>query len=99
MCLIANYFREMKCKNVLFYYFILVKKKKINTKLRVLVIDITRLGCSEKNQVPVGSEKNQGGSKKSHYCWYFYSSSLPSLLVSNSLSTTSSASSFSFSSS
>ena len=69
-------------------------KNRKNTKLRVLVIDFTRHG---------GSEKNRVGSEKSHFIFSaagtFYCSSSPSLLVSNSLSTTSSAFSFLFSSS
>ena len=40
-------------------------KNRKNTKLRVSVIDFTRLGGFEKNLV--GSEKNQGGSEKSHF--------------------------------
>ena len=67
-------------------------KNRKNTKLRVLVIDFTRHGSSEKNRV--GSEKS---------CFIvsaagtFYCSSSSSLSVSNSLSTTSSAFSSSFS--
>ena len=62
-------------------------KNRKNTKLRVLVIDLTRCGGSEKNRFIFSVAVT------------FYCSSLPSLSVSNSLSTTSSAFSSSFSSS
>ena len=43
-------------------------KNRKSTKLRVLVIDLTRLGGSEENRV--GSEKNQGGSEKSRFIFF-----------------------------
>ena len=69
-------------------------KSRKNTKLRVLVIDLTRHG---------GSENNRVGSEKSRFIFSaagtFYCCSSPLLSVSNSLLTTSSAFSSSFSSS